>query len=216
MPKLLYAIILLCLFCMPVCGETADFEAGKNYHELAKPKKYQNTDKIEVLMILWYGCSGCYKLDEPMIAWAEKLPDDVAFLRVPALFFPEWQFHGQIYMTMQELGATYEQHRAVFDLIQKDKLKVENEADLPAFLAKLDVDKDKFMEIFNSNELADKIDALQAYYVECDLHAVPSMIVNGRYKFSAKDTKGQQFMDLVDHLVNLERNAKAKESSVQK
>ena len=208
MQRLLYSIILLCLFCMPVCGEAADFKAGKNYHELAKPKKYQNTDKIEVLMFMWYGCSGCYKLDDSITAWAQKLPDDIAFVRLPGLFFSDWQFHGRIYMTMQELGTTYEQHHAIFDLIYKDKFKVESDAELPAFLDKIDVDKDKFMQIFNSNQMTETMDSLQDYLSDSGIQAVPALIVNGRYRFTTKDTEGKQFLELADHLISLERNAR--------
>lgn len=208
--KLLCAIAFCSVLCLPTTAAAEDFVEGKNYHMVKKPVKYQDTDKIEVLMFLWYRCSGCYKLDKKITAWADNLPDDVVFKRLPALFFPNWEFHGRIYLTMEALGASYEQHHAIFDLLQVDKVKVDSEADLPAVFAKTGVDKDKFMEIFNSVKITEQIEGLQSLIYEYEIQAVPAMVINGRYRYTVKDTEGPRFLELADYLINLERDAHKK------
>ena len=203
-------IVALALLCVPFAAHAEDFKLGKNYHEISKPMKLQDTDKIEILMFLWYGCSGCYKLDDKIVAWAEKLPDDVSFKRVPAYFFPQWEFHGRVFLAMDAIGATYAQHHAVFDLIQKDKVKLESEADLPALFAKTGVDKDKFMAVFNDPNTIEKLEELQTQMFEYGIQAVPALVINGKYRYTVKDTEGPHFIELADYLINLERNAKSK------
>lgn len=211
MLRLLFSITMLMALCLPAyAAEPTEFIKGKNYHEISRPKQYQKSDKIEVIMFLWYGCGGCYKLDKKITDWAQTLPDDVDFKRLPGMFLPEAQFHGRIYLTMEALGATYEQHHAVFDYIQKDNLPLHSEADLPAFLEKMGVDKDKFMRLFNSESINIKLEDTTFLLDDYGVRDVPSMVINGRYRYSVKDIEGSRYMKLADYLIDLERKSQAR------
>lgn len=208
MLKALYSVLVFLVLCLPAVSEAAEFKKGENYHDVDKPGQYQATDKIEVLMFLWYRCSSCFKLDDKVTAWADKLPEDVVFRRLPAYFFPHWEFHGRIFLAMDALGATYEQHHAVFTLIQKDKVKLESEADFPVLFEKTGVDKDKFLAVFNDPKTLEKLEDLQSLMFDYGVQAVPAIVVNGKYRFTSKDIDGARFTELADYLINLERNAK--------
>ena len=42
--------------------------------------------KVEVVEFFWYGCNHCYNFEPSLGAWADKLPADVVFRRVPVAF----------------------------------------------------------------------------------------------------------------------------------
>jgi len=61
-----------------------NFKQTKNEIETSSP------GKIEVLELFWYGCIHCYSMDPYLDKWADSLPDDVVFKRVPAIPRKSW------------------------------------------------------------------------------------------------------------------------------
>ena len=57
------------------------------YSELNPPQPV-DTDgkKIEVVEFFWYGCPHCYNLEPLIETWSKKLPPDVQFRPIPAVF----------------------------------------------------------------------------------------------------------------------------------
>lgn len=211
--KTLFSMAIACMLCVPCAVRAADFTEGKHYYVVDEPGRYQESNKIEVLMFLWYGCSGCYKLDQKITAWAEKLPDDVDFKRLPALFFPNWEFHGRVFLCLEKMGYTYEQHNAIFGIVQKkdqpegQSVTLEDEKDLPAFLEHIGADKERFMALYASDEITDIIQEIHFMIARFAVHAVPAIVVNGKYRFTIKDVEGKQFLELADVLIQKERGA---------
>lgn len=211
MMRLLFSILMLAALCLPAAAaEQTDFIKGKNYHEIARPKQYQKSDKIEVIMFLWYGCGGCYKLDKTITDWAQTLPDDVDFKRLPGMFLDKAKLHGRVFLTMEAMGATYEKHHSIFDLLKKDNFPLETEADLPAFIEKIGVDKDEFMKIYKSEAITEKLEDTLILLDDYGITDVPSMAINGRYHYSVKDVEGSRYVKLADYLIDLERKAKTR------
>jgi hypothetical protein len=50
----------------------------------------------------------------------EKLPSDVNFVRIPAMFGGPWDAHGQMFLTLEAMGVEHKVHAAVFNAIQKE------------------------------------------------------------------------------------------------
>lgn len=73
-----------------------DIQVGKQYVELSSPVPVSKPGKIEVVELFWYGCPHCYQFEPTVNAWSEKLPEDVNFVRVPAMFGGLWNVHGQL------------------------------------------------------------------------------------------------------------------------
>ncbi len=62
---------------------------------------------------------------EPTIVpWSEKLPADVHFVRLPALFGGIWNVHGQMFLTLESMGVEHDVHNAVFEAIHKEHKKL--------------------------------------------------------------------------------------------
>lgn len=78
--------------------QAAEPVAGKEYIELSNPVPVSVPGKIEVVELFWYGCPHCYHFEPTINPWAEKLPKDVNFKRVPAMFGGPWDAHGQMFL----------------------------------------------------------------------------------------------------------------------
>jgi thiol:disulfide interchange protein DsbA len=79
------ALVTASLFGMTAQAADVPLEAGKTYVELANPVPVSEPGKIEVVELFWYGCPHCYAFEPTINPWAEKLPADVNFKRIPAL-----------------------------------------------------------------------------------------------------------------------------------
>lgn len=100
--------------------------------------------------LFWYGCPHCYHFEPTINPWVEKLPKDVNFKRVPAMFGGAWDAHGQMFLTLEAMGVEHKVHAAVFDAIQNQRKRLTDPQDMADFLATRGVDKDKFLATFNS------------------------------------------------------------------
>lgn len=210
MLRLIALAVFLTALCFPPAANAADFEEGKNYFTISEPEQYEKTDKIEVIMFFWYGCSGCYKVDPRVEKWQNALPGDVTFKRLPAIFFPHWEIHARIFYTLEEMGVPYETHRNVATIIEGKQLVVEAEEELPPLLDKINVNRDDFMRIFNSAKISEKIDNLYPLLHRFGLSSVPAMVINGKYQYNSKSVDGKHFLNLADYIIDMERKAKAK------
>ena len=52
----------------------------------------------------WYGCPHCYALEPLLEAWIKKLPADVEFRRVPAMFNERWAIAARVYYALEAMG----------------------------------------------------------------------------------------------------------------
>jgi len=94
------------------------------YVELSNPVPVAVPGKIEVVELFWYGCPHCYAFEPVINPWVEKLPTDVNFVRIPAMFGGAWDAHGQMFLTLEAMGVEHNVHAAVFNAIQKEHKKL--------------------------------------------------------------------------------------------
>lgn len=183
--------------------------AGKEYIELSKPVPVSKPGKIEVVELFWYGCPHCYNF-EPMInPWAEKLPEDVNFKRIPAMFGGPWDAHGQMFLTLEAMGVEHKVHAAVFEAIQVQRKHLTKPDEMADFLATQGVDKDKFLATFNSFAIKGQVQQAKELAKKYEITGVPSLVVNGKYRFDLGTAGGPDgVLNVADQLIAKERAAK--------
>lgn len=183
--------------------------AGKEYIELSNPVPVSKPGKIEVVELFWYGCPHCYNF-EPMInPWAEKLPEDVNFKRIPAMFGGPWDAHGQMFLTLEAMGVEHKVHAAVFEAIQVQRKHLTKPDEMADFLATQGVDKDKFLATFNSFAIKGQVQQAKELAKKYEITGVPSLVVNGKYRFDLGTAGGPDgVLNVADQLIAKERAAK--------
>ena len=165
--------------------------------------------KIEVVELFWYGCPHCYAFEPTINPWVEKLPADVNFVRIPAMFGGPWDAHGQLFITLDTMGVEHKVHAAVFEAIQKGGKRLTDKNDMAEFVATQGVDKDQFLKTFDSFAVKGKIAQYKELAKKYEVTGVPTMIVNGKYRFDLGSAGGAaQTLQVADQLIAKERAAK--------
>ena len=79
--------LITCLIVLFATGLAhAQPKAGVEYRELSSAQPTDAAGKIEVIEFFWYGCPHCFNFEPAIEPWVKKLPKDVQFRRVPAIF----------------------------------------------------------------------------------------------------------------------------------
>jgi protein dithiol oxidoreductase (disulfide-forming) len=203
--KTLVAFLLATLLALPFAAGAQQFQYG----ELNPPQPTESKGKIEVIEFFWYGCPHCYSLEPYIETWLKKLPQDVEFRRVPAVFNSRWAHDAAIFYTLEALGVLDKLHRPLFDAIHKSSLRTDNEAALSEWLQKNGVEPKKFMDTMKSFGVQSKLRRATQQTVAYKIDGTPAMAVAGRYIVSAEQGRTQQGMlQAVDGLVAMARKQK--------
>ena len=205
------ALVSASLFGMSAQAADVPLEAGKTYVELSNAVPVAAPGKIEVVELFWYGCPHCYSFEPVVNPWAEKLPADVNFVRIPAMFGGPWDAHGQMFLTLEAMGVENKVHAAVFNAIQKEGKRLTDKNDMADFLATQGVDKDKFLATFDSFAIKGQIVKAKELAKKYEISGVPTMVVNGKYRFDLGTAGGPvQTLNVADQLIAKERAAESK------
>ncbi|GMQ88568.1 MAG: thiol:disulfide interchange protein DsbA [Gammaproteobacteria bacterium] len=186
----------------------ADFDEGIEYQALANPQPTVDKGKIEVLELFWYGCPHCYYLEPELDAWLKNKPDDVVFVRVPAILGPSWELYARAFYTAELLGVIDKIHKPLFERIHKEKKQIRNMAQLKEFFVAQGVSAQDFENTYKSFAVITKTNRAKQAAGLYGIKGVPALVVNGKYRTSAREAGSSKGMlEVVDFLVERERAA---------
>lgn len=189
---------------------SADIREGAQYETIAHPQPTADDSKIEVLELFWYGCPHCYHLEPELKTWLKNKPDDVEFVRMPAVLGPAWELHARAYYTAELLGVVDKIHTPMFESIHKDRKRYRTNEDIKAFFLEHGVSEKDFDNTFNSFAVITKTNRAKQARSLYGISGVPALIVNGKYRTTAQLAGGNhQMMEVVDYLTEQERSAAA-------
>ncbi|BBP80456.1 thiol:disulfide interchange protein DsbA [Pseudomonas sp. Pc102] len=209
MRNLILSAVLASASLFGMTAQAEDIQAGKQYVELSSPVPVSKPGKIEVVELFWYGCPHCYQFEPTLNAWTEKLPEDVNFVRIPAMFGGVWNVHGQLFITLESMGVEHAVHKAVFEAIHKEGKKLSTPDEMAEFLAGQGVDKAAFIKAYNSFSVKSQMEKAKKLAMAYQISGVPTLIVNGKYRFDIGSSGGpEQATQVADFLIAKERAAK--------
>jgi thiol:disulfide interchange protein DsbA len=168
----------------------AELKEGQDYATYNPPRATESRDKIEITEFFWYGCDHCYRLEPALQSWLKKLPKDVTFRRVPAVFPGRdgtpgnWASGAALYYTLEAMGLGEKLHGDIFNAVHKDRNMemLRNEQVMSDWLGKKGVDTKVFSATYQSFTVRSKVlRAMQASEAH-GLDGVPALIVDGRYR----------------------------------
>jgi len=205
MKKVLVSLALMLLIPFAHAG----FEEGVQYKVVGNAQPTVSEDKIEVLELFWYGCPHCYHLETELDTWLKNKPDDVVFIRLPAILGPSWELHARAFYTAELLGVTDKIHKPLFDRIHKEKKPIRNLQQLKEFFTAQGVSEQEFDDTYKSFAVITKTNRARQAASLYGISGVPALVVNGKYRTSAREAGGnKEMLDVVDFLVGRERAAK--------
>lgn len=209
MRNLIFSAALATLSLFGIAAQAAEpIQAGKQYVELNTPVPVAKPGKIEVVELFWYGCPHCNAFESTLNPWVDKLPEDVNFVRIPALFGGLWNVHGQLFITLETMKVKPEVHQAVFDAYHKDGKKLATPEEMAEFLAGKGIDKEAFLSTYNSFGVKSQMEKAKKLAMAYQITGVPVLIVNGKYRFDIGSAGGpEKALDVADQLIAKERAA---------
>lgn len=175
---------------------------GRDYTVLHNPQLTESGKKIEVLEFFWYGCPHCSDLHPHLKAWLKKMPKDVSFRYVPAIFRANWVPGAKTFYALDALGVKDKLHDKVYDAIHLDNLDLTNEEVLFGWVAKQGVDRKKFIDAYSSFSVQNQASRSAQMSKDYALSGVPALVVDGKYLTSGKmGGTAQETLKILDELI---------------
>lgn len=197
-------LVFLLLLINSAILQAAGYTEGVEYKKLA-PQSTDTGDKIEVLEFFWYGCPHCFTFEPYITAWKKTKPANVEFVRVPAIFRPDWEVQARAYYALSNMGLIEDMHLKIFTAIHKDKKQLNKKEMLTAFLVKNGVDRQKFEEEYNSFSVDSMVRKAKKKQTAYTIQGVPSIAVNGKYLTSGSMAGSyDNLVKILDYLVKKE------------
>lgn len=204
--------ILLAQDTTPAAAQPRQFTEGKHYHRLvpAQPT-VGGADKIEVAEIFWYGCPHCFNFEPTINTWAESIPANARFVRIPAVWNPLARLHGRLYYTEEVLARNGKLdnvegfHSAVFTEFHRKGNRLTSENTIQKLFERFGVSSEDFFSVWNSFEVNQKVTTAADLVKRYNVTGVPAVVVNGKYRTGASDAGSYpKVLEVVDELIDRE------------
>jgi thiol:disulfide interchange protein DsbA len=205
--------ILLALDTNPAAAARAEwkFSEGKQYHRLVPTQPtVGGADKIEVAEIFWYGCPHCFSFEPAINKWAETVPPNARFIRIPAVWNPLAQLHGRLYYTEEVLARNGKLtdvkafHTAVFNEFHTKSNRLTTEDAIQKLFERFGVGRDDFLNTWNSFEVNQKVRVADDLVRRYNVTGVPAVVVNGKYRTGAGPNEAgsvKTLLEVMDELI---------------
>ena len=193
---LLFAVLLL-WSCTAVAQESLEYVEGKDYTLVTPPQPSADPARIEVLEFFWYGCPHCLNFEPSLLDWQANIPQDVAFIRQPAIFHERWAAHAKAFFTAQALGMADKLHADFYEAIQKKQRALSDEEDLAKFFAEHGVADADFRKAFHSFSVDTQMRQAQAMGPSYGVTGTPTLVINGKYRVQGEGAKSIAVMNFL-------------------
>ena len=191
-----------------------DYNVEGRYKRIKPARPLEQTDKVEVVDVFWYGCGGCFRFLPHLQDWEQGKPEYVELRRVPAVWHKDSPVHARAYYTARILGVDDELHVPVFKAMHVDKRSLNTRSEITAFFVEHGVSETEFNDTYDSFTMDSMARESEVMPRRWGVQSTPTVIVNGRYLVDSR-TAGS-FVDMikvVEVLVEREHKAMAERSA---
>lgn len=182
-------------------GGSGDYVEGTHWEVLENPEPGRPDTPIRVTEFFSYACIHCKAFDPALDAWVEALPDDVAFERTPVVFNAQWRILAQSFYALQAGKALEENHTRVFDAIHEQNRRFASLNEMAEFFDGHGTTQEEFSWLFRSAEIRREVAAAEAAAVQAGVRAVPTLVVDGRYRINVGSTGRADSLQVADMLI---------------
>lgn len=168
---------------LPLWAQGAPIE-GKDYHSVPQPVPVP-AGKVEVVEFFGYWCPHCNAFEPQLDAWARKLPPaQVNFRRVAVAFNAAHEPLQRLYFALESLDLVEAMHRKVFTALHVQKIRLDNDAEIGAWIKANGADSTKVMDAMKSFSVATKTRQTRQLGADYKIEGVPTLGIQGRYTTS--------------------------------
>lgn len=218
MARFLFTVVLLLGLQAAATAQSRLDMFRQNEHYVVLPVPTATDDSghggLLVQELFSYACIHCHRFEPELAAWAENLPEDVRFERVPAVFSGSWMLLAKAYYVAEACGVLGITHDAMFSAIHEQGRQFQNAADIARFYAERvrgQTDgscrsRDDFLAAFESLEVTAALQQALASSRVWQVGSVPTLVVAGRWRTDGRLAGSNPAMlDVADHLLRRSR-----------
>jgi len=164
--------------------------------------------KVEVVEVFAYSCGHCAAFDPLVSAWKKRLPGDVRFTMLPAVFHDQDNF-PKAYFAAEAVGVIDRLHSQLFTAMHIERALRPNASadDIVAYMAKHGADANQLKGTIDSFAVKAKVARTKQFIVRSGVDSTPTVIVNGKYRVRGRSL--EDVLRITDQLVARERAAAA-------
>lgn len=184
-----------------------EVEQGTHYTRLEAADR-PHIGEVVVTEYFSYGCVHCRNFDPQLEDWKEDLPDGVRFERIPVAFSGSWRALASAYYAAEELGILERNHERLFAAIHDTGLNLMSQESLAAFFDGHGTDATEFRRTMNSPTVRRRLETADRRVREAGIRAVPTLVVDGRYRLDNAQLSRKQLLEVSDRLIREELQAR--------
>lgn len=203
---ILSALLLLALPFTACAQDKAPFTAGKDYQVITPAIYMPNKDKIDITEFFWYGCIHCYNLEPYLAKWEKTLPDDVVVSGSPVIWGNGMDLHAKAYFAAKLLKVEDPMHMALFRAMNVDRNRLASQAAIAQIFTANGVSEEDFNKAFRDFGVNHQVTQSEARAKAAKVSGTPQVMVNGKYRTSARMAGGvDKMFEVLDYLIAKER-----------
>lgn len=204
------ALLILGVGLAPVAG-AAELKEGQDFRVI-RPPLMADKERVEVTEFFWYGCPHCFDFEPVLAEWVRKLPADVVFRRVPAIFpNNSWAPGARLYYTLEAMNLLDKFHSDVFTAIHVERLRLDTEKVLFEWVAKKGIDAKQFNATWSSFGVQSQLQQARRTTLAAGVTGVPSVMVHGRYLALAPGNHGEMLANIEQLIAQVRLDAGKKQ-----
>jgi thiol:disulfide interchange protein DsbA len=210
-------VLIALLMLAPLAAAAAplvDFDTkprpGVDYDVLPTPQPtYGQGKQIEVAEVFSYACIHCSEFQPLVDAWLKKLPSDVRYEYVPALFQPVWEHFARGFFAARILGVQPRTHDLIFKAVHEDHVfKIASLEEIADWYATQGVNREKFLATMKSPAVDAQIERARQFALRGGIQYTPQIIIAGKYRVNIQADRGfEGMLTTTDFLLAQERAA---------
>ena len=204
-------ILMLPMACtqaqQPAPAAPAVPREGIDYAVLQPAQPTYGQGKIEVAEVFSYRCIHCAHFQPLVNAWRKKLPADVRYVYVPAVFGGTWDTFARAYFAAETMGVQPRTHDNVFKAVFIDNKITDGSLEQIAnWYGTQGVDGKIFLSTMQSFAVNAKLNRAKQFALRTGVTGTPTIIVAGKYRVMASSDRDLAYMlTTTDYLLARER-----------
>ncbi len=182
----------------------------RDYALVVPARPTDSGKKVEVVEVFSYACPHCNSLGPMIEPWAKKLPSNVVFKRIPVSFGrSQWTTLAKAYYALEAINEVDRLHLKIFAALHTEGINLSAQDTLFDWIEKQGVNRQKFVDAFNSFAIQSKVQRGDQKAMEYGVDAVPTLIVDGKFRTSPSMAGGNgALFPVLDDLIRQEIKAR--------
>lgn len=195
----------IAFLAMPLAG-AQEFVEGQDYLAINPVQPTRDDSKVEVVEVFGYACPHCKNFQVFIEPWSKETPDHVDFRRMPVIFGPSWEPLARAYYVADILDKLDEVHEPIFKALHEERRNLINPTEMKDLFAEYGVTAEQYDSTSRSFAVENQIARSNRMARGYQVRGTPSVVVNGKYIVSSRETNGsyEKLLEVVDFLVEKE------------